>query len=605
MKNKTIDNPQRRNFLSGSALGLAAISVNPLYSFAAAPFSLKSDLCGKVFDLVIDHKMVKISNEKSLATLVNGLLPAPTLYWKEGETVTIRVKNNLLVDSSIHWHGIILPADMDGVPGLSFAGIKPGEVFEYSFAVQQSGTYWYHSHSGFQEQKGVYGAIVIQPKGAEAHSGEYIYDRESVVLLSDWTDSNPAHIYKILKKQSHYYNTRERTVADLFKQLDDKGLKSTWADRSMWNQMRMNDRDISDVTGMEYQFLMNGQTTQQALSLDFQPGEKIMLRVINAAAMSIFDFRIPGLKMTVVAADGQYIQPVCVDEFRIAVAETYDVIVEPTQEAYCVFAQVIDRSGFVAGTLRSRPQARADVPAMDAAPTLSHGDMGMAMDHSQHPAMQGMAETPMPMSSPKTGHQMMGHSMHSNADKPKLGKAGHGSTQSIEHVKTEFGAHVDMRAQAPQNSIDDPGIGMREHNDKLGRYVLRYSDLKNRYPTLDKRQPSREIQLHLTGNMARYMWSFNGIKFADAEPLKLNYGERVRITLVNDTMMTHPIHLHGMWSELETGDADYIPRKHTVIVQPGSKVSYLVTADAKGRWAYHCHLLYHMFGMFREVRVVE
>lgn len=563
-------------------MAAAAISAKPLYALAASP--KKSELQGEVINLIIDHKMLSITENKSLATLVNGSLPAPTLRWKEGEKITIRVKNNLLVDSSIHWHGIILPTDMDGVPGLSFMGIKPGEVFEYSFVVNQSGTYWYHSHSGFQEQKGVYGAIIIEPKDPEAILGEYAYDREAVLLLSDWTDSNPAHIYKILKKQSHYYNTRERTLPDLIQQLDEQGLKDTWADRSMWNQMRMSDRDISDVTGMEYQFLMNGQSTFKHLSLEFKPGEKVMLRLINAAAMSIFDFRIHGLKMTVVAADGQYIQPVCVDEFRIAVAETYDVIVEPKREAYSLFAQTIDRSGFVAGTLCSRKNVRATIPAMDDAPILGHADMGM--DHSQH-----------------SGHQMMDHSMHNNAEKSALGSAGQGSTSRIEHVETEFGAHVDMRAAAPQSGLDDPGLGLREHEDKLGRYVLRYSDLKNRYPTKDERQPSREIQLHLTGNMTRYMWSFNGIKFADAEPLKLTYGERVRITLVNDTMMTHPIHLHGMWSELETGDANYIPRKHTIIVQPGSKISYLVTADAKGRWAYHCHLLFHMPGMFREVRV--
>lgn len=597
----------RRQFIGGalSALAVAAIPIKALSQPVRIP-----ELKGKVFDLVIDQHGVNVTGKAAKAFMVNGSLPAPTLRWQEGERVTLRVKNNLLADTSIHWHGILLPTEMDGVPGLSFAGIKPGEIFEYTFDVKQSGTYWYHSHSGFQEQKGMYGAIIIDPKDPDVYSDDYAYDREHTVILSDWMDEKPAEVYHKLKKKSHYYNTRERTVVDWFEDVKEQGLKATLNDRHMWNDMRMSDRDISDVTGMVYSFLLNGQTSKTPSQFSFKPEQRTMLRIINAAAMTIYDFRIPGIKMTVIAADGQFIQPVCADEFRIAPAETYDVIVEPEAGSYALYAQTIDRSGYVHGVLSSTGAKQVDVPAMDPAPILGHGDMGMGhhgMDHGSmnHATMDHSQMGHGNMDHSAMKHDGMDHSQHADHQmKSRLGKAGIGSEAEIEHSKTEFGPHVDMRAETPQNRVDDPGIGLRDHQRLYGRYVLRYSDLKNRYPTKDKRQPSREIQLHLTGNMSRYMWSINGIKFADAEPLILDYGERVRITLVNDTMMSHPIHLHGMWSELETGDPDYIPNKHTVIVQPGSKVSYLVTADAKGRWAYHCHLLFHMFGMFREVRVV-
>jgi len=359
----------------------------------------------------------------------------------------------------------------------------------------------------------------------------------------------------------------------------------------MWNQMRMSDRDISDVTGRSYTFLMNGVTPAKGWLGVFKKGEKVRLRFVNGAAMTIFDVRIPGLKMTVVAADGQAVQPVSVDEFRIATAETYDVIVEPEiDHAYTVFAQSIDRSGYTRGTLTSDVNLVADVPQMDPPPVLGHRDMGMGgehdmagMDHSQH----GM------------------HTMEHKSQQKSLGKAGFGSDQSIVHSNMELGAHVDMNAEMPMNGVDDPGIGLRHHQHLYNRRVLKYSDIRNLHETEDQREPSREIQLHLTGNMHRYMWSMNGIPASDAAPVHLTYGERVRFTLVNDTMMTHPIHLHGMWSELETGDAKHLPRKHTIIVQPGSKISYLVTADALGTWAYHCHLLYHMPGMFRSIVVSE
>ncbi len=618
----------RRRFVTGLAIGGAALGLGLRsgFSFGDTPQRASSQtLKGNQFDLSIGYQTVNVTGKKRIATTVNGSLPAPILRWKEGETVTLRVKNNLAHDSSIHWHGMILPSHMDGVPGLSFAGIKPGEVYEYQFDIKQSGTYWYHSHSGFQEQTGVYGAIVIDPK----ENDPVAYDRDHVVVLSDWTDETPERIYAKLKKMSHYYNRRERTAGDLWRDIKEKGVSNTWNERRMWNHMRMSETDISDVTGETYTFLMNGMTPNDGWAAFFKKGEKVRLRFINAAAMTIFDVRIPGLKMTVVASDGQNIEPVSIDEFRIGVAETYDVIVEPEGDsAYTIFAQSIDRTGFTRGVLTPDPSWTAEIPKMDYAPILAHRDMGMShaghgamdhsrhgnMDHSQHAGMNhsnmdhsqhgGMDHGKMDHSMMHSGtgpidHSKMDHSV--NHGGPKLGKAGFGTTSDIIHAETEFGPHVDMRAEMMQNDISDPGIGLRDHLERYGRKVLTYADIRNLTPTIDKREPSREIQLHLTGNMRRYMWSMNGINFADAEPLALKYGERVRIVLVNDTMMTHPIHLHGVWSELETGEPNYIPRKHTILVQPGSSVSYLVTADAKGKWAYHCHLLYHMPGMMREV----
>jgi CopA family copper-resistance protein len=619
----------RRKFVTGAVAGGALLGLNASSALAQSSAEQTPEiLSGREFDLNIGYKTVNYTGQESIATAINGSVPAPILRWSEGDEIILRVTNNLDVDSSIHWHGIILPANMDGVPGMSFDGIKPGETFEYQFPANQSGTYWYHSHSGYQEQTGMYGAIVIDPKESDPVN----FDREYVVLLSDWSDTSPERIYAKLKKMSHYYNFYERTAGDLFSEVRDKGIIQTWNDRAMWNQMRMNDRDIADVTGYTYTYLMNGNAPDQNWQALFQRGEKIRLRFINGSAMSIFDVRIPGLKMTVVAADGQNIVPVTIDEFRIATAEIYDVVVEPSaDQAYTIFAQSIDRSGYARGTLTPEAGLSAAVPAMDTRPVLGHSDMGMdmagmdmeGMDHSQmdHDEMdmaamdmQGMDHSQMNHDGMDVGAmdmQGMDHSQmdHEQMDMPmqtmqsSLGRAGFGSSNDITHTPSEFGPQVDMRSQNPQNALNDPGVGLRNHQQLYNRRVLNYGDLKNLNTTLDTREPEREIELHLTGNMGRYMWSMNGIKFADAEPLNLHFGERVRFILVNDTMMTHPIHLHGMWSELETGDPEHLPRKHTVIVQPGSKISYLVTADARGSWAYHCHLLYHMMGMFREVRV--
>jgi len=586
--------PSRRRFVQGLAMGsmAAGLGLGSRALWASADQQQKiPTLRGSDFDLAIGEQVVNFTGTPRIGTTVNGSLPAPILRWKEGDTVILRVKNNLPETSSIHWHGIILPSSQDGVPNISngFSGIAPGTTHSYQFKVVQSGTYWYHSHSGFQEQTGLYGPIIIDPKEPEP----FTYDRDYVVMLSDWTDEDPTVVYAKLKKLSHYYNFNERTHSELMKDLKEKGLARTWSERKMWMRMRMSQRDLADVTGYTYTYLMNGQTPADGWTGLFRKGEKVRLRFINGSAMSFFDVRIPGLKMTVVAADGQYVQPVSVDEFRIGVAETYDVIVEPDDGAYTIFAQSIDRSGYARGTLTPDPAMTAEIPAMDPVPDLTHTDMGMdmsGMDHSQH-QMGGMDMKGMDHSQ----HQMGGMKM-------PMGKPAHPSDFTggkVTHDPTEYGPHVDMRADAPRYRLNDPGVGLRNN----GRRVLTYADLKHLHGTNDPRDPDREIQLHLTGNMSRYMWSVNGVKFADAEPLRWKMGERLRITFVNDTMMNHPMHLHGMWSDLETGDNDFIPRKHTVIVQPGSRISYRVTVDAEGGWAYHCHLLYHMLGMFREVQV--
>lgn len=579
----------RRRFVTGS-LGALALAATGARVRAGTSIDTTPELSGTRFTLDIGYQNVNFTGSNRIATTVNQSLPAPILRMREGDHVQLRVRNALATDTSIHWHGIVLPADMDGVPGLSFAGIKPNAYYDYRFTVKQSGTYWYHAHSGHQEQTGIYGALVIDPREPEP----FHYDRDHVVVLSDWSDENPEVVFHKLRKMSHYYNRNERTAGDLWQEIRDKGLAQTWTDRSMWNQMRMSERDISDVTGYTYTFLMNGRSPEQNWRGIFNKGETIRLRFINAAAMTFFDVRIPGVRMTVVAADGQYVQPVSVDEFRIGNAETYDVLVTPHEGAHTIFAQAMDRSGYACGTLTSHADLQAEIPALDAPPVLTHIDMGMAHgDHSAHGAANADHHA-------HATHRHHGLRQGSNAD---IAPAGHGSTAAIAPLHKIDSVQIDMMAEAPQYRLDDPGLGLRDAREKFGRRVLTYADLRNLHPTPDPRDPTREIQLHLTGNMHRYLWSIDGVPYQHAQPLHLKYGERVRITLVNNTMMNHPFHLHGMWSDLETGDAGHIPRKHTVIVQPGAKISYLVTADAYGRWAYHCHLMYHMMMMFREVHV--
>lgn len=618
-------NTSRRTFVKGLTAGgiLAGLGLWRTPVWAAPGLGEANVLSGTEFDLFIGETPVNITGNRRTALTINGGLPGPLLRWREGDTVTLRVKNRLKDMTSIHWHGIILPANMDGVPGLSFHGIEPDGTYVYQFKVKQNGTYWYHSHSGFQEQVGVYGPLVIEAKDPEP----FVYDRDYVVMLTDWTDEDPASLMKTLKKQADYYNTHKRTVSDFINDVADKGWSATVADRKMWAEMKMNPTDIADVSGATYTYLMNGQAPDSNWTATFKPGEKLRLRFINGSAMSYFDVRIPGLKMTVVAADGQYVKPVSVDEFRIATAETYDVIVEPTQEAYTLFAQSMDRSGYARGTLAVRSGLVAPVPELDPRPLVTMADMGMAgMDHGSmggmgdmagmdHSKMASMGDSSMDGMSGMDGGSMasMNHGAKQDIsgmegmagmDHSKMsmeGMGGMGDMQS--HPKTEANNPlVDMQAMSTSPKLDDPGMGLRDN----GRKVLTYSDLRSTFEDPDGREPSRTIELHLTGHMEKFSWSFNGVKFSDAEPVKLKYGERVRIVLVNDTMMTHPIHLHGMWSDLEDENGQFLVRKHTIDMPPGSKRSYRVTADALGRWAYHCHLLYHMeMGMFREVRVEE
>ena len=560
-------------------------------------------LTGNEFDLFIGETPVNITGAARTAMTINGSLPGPILRWREGDTVTLRVRNRLKEDTSIHWHGIILPANMDGVPGLSFHGIAPDGMYEYKFKVNQNGTYWYHSHSGLQEQVGVYGALVIDAKEPEPFS----YDRDYVVLLSDWTDENPTRVLAKLKKQSDYYNQHKRTVGDFIDDVSEMGWSAAVADRKMWAEMKMSPTDLADVSGYTYTYLMNGQAPDGNWTGIFKPGEKIRLRFINASAMTYFDVRIPGLKMTVVAADGLHVKPVSVDEFRIAVAETYDVIVEPdSEQAYTVFAQSMDRTGYARGTLAVQEGLSAPVPSPDPRPLIAMGDMGMdhgsmgGMDHGNMAGMDQGNMAGMDHGSMQGGMAGMDHSQMAGMD--HSGMAGMAGNMQAHPASETNNPLVDMQTMTPTHKLDDPGIGLRDN----GRRVLTYSDLRSTFPDPDGREPSRTIELHLTGHMEKFSWSFDGIKFSDAEPLRLKYGERVRITLVNDTMMTHPIHLHGMWSDLEDANGNFLVRKHTIDMPPGSKRSYRVTADALGRWAYHCHLLLHMeTGMFREVRVDE
>ena len=605
--------PSRRTFVKGLAVGGAAASLGLVRQPAWAQPRQRLDssvLSGTEFHLRIGETTVNLTGSSRTALTINDSLPGPLLRWKEGDTVTLNVTNALADDTSIHWHGILLPANMDGVPGLSFSGIHPGQAYRYRFTVKQHGTYWYHSHSGFQEQQGVYGPLVIEPGEPEP----FQFDREHVVLLTDWTDEQPERVFAKLKKQSDYYNFNRRTLGTFLRDVRRNGLSATLAERRQWGQMRMSAADLADVSGYTYSYLMNGQTPAGNWTGLFSPGEKVRLRFINGSAMSYFDVRIPGLKMTVVAADGNHVRPVAVDELRIAVAETFDVIVEPTgQEAFTIFAQAMDRTGYAAGTLATRAGLSAPVPEVDPRPVLTMADMGHGgMGHDMG-SMGGSAST-QPVD-PHAGHTMpapaaasdphAGHAMpqapepdpHAGHDMSAMG----GAMQA--HPPTEQGNPlVDMQTMSPSAKLDDPGIGLRDN----GRRVLTYADLTSTFDDPDGREPSRTIELHLTGHMERFAWSFDGIKFSNAEPLRLTYGERVRLVLVNDTMMTHPIHLHGMWSDLEDEEGKFKVRKHTVDMPPGSRRSYRVTADALGRWAYHCHLLFHMeAGMFREVRVEE
>ena len=573
--------PSRRRFVQGLALGgttaMLGGFVKPSRA-VAAPAGQPHVLSGTEFNLEIAGTPVNYTGAPRVATTVNGMLPGPTLRWREGTTVTLRVTNRLRVPTSIHWHGILLPFDMDGVPGISFQGIAPGETFVYHFPVKQSGTYWYHSHSGFEEQTGLYGPLVVDPAGPDRIQA----DRDYVVMLNDWTDENPEAVFANLKKMGDYYNYGGPTARDFVADVSRMGLQQALASRRMWNQMRMSPRDLVDVTGATYTYLMNGTTPAGNWTGLFRPGERVRLRFINGSSNSYFDVRIPGLKLSVVAADGQDVEPVEVDEFRIGTAEVYDVVVQPRENrAYTIFAQSMSRDGYARGTLAPRVGMQAEVPHLDPLPTLSMVDMMGAMAAGDMANMHGMDHGAV---------QDMGGAL----DPAGMKKA--------HHARSEYGnPNVDMRVDMPRTNLDDPGVGLRDN----GRRVLTYVDLHTLGGSLYPQQPvTDEIELHLTGNMNRFVWGFDGLKFSQAKPVHFPYGKHLRLILCNDTMMTHPIHLHGMWSELESPEQTFQVRKHTISVQPAQRVTYRVKADASGRWAFHCHLLYHMeAGMFREVVV--
>jgi CopA family copper-resistance protein len=595
--------PGRRRFVQGLAAGGLLWGLGPLARASAGPATAAAapELSGTEFQLEIAELPVNYTGSPRLATAINGSIPAPTLRWREGDTVTIRVTNKLPVASSIHWHGILVPHDMDGVPGISFAGIPPGATFTYRFRVEQSGTFWYHSHSGHQEQTGMYGAIVIEPRGGEKIRA----DRDHVVLLSDWTDEDSGRILAKLKTQSDYYNHHQPTVVDFFRDAAQEGTQAALAKRRMWNQMRMSPTDLADLSGATLTYLVNGTTPAGNWTGLFRPGERVRLRLINGSANTFYDVRIPGLKLTVVSADGVMVEPVTVDEFRFGPGETYDVLVQPGDAAYTLFAQSMDRTGYARGTLAPRAGLSAPVPQVDARAWLDMQDMMGAMDHGSmagmpgmdHGAMAGMNHGAMPGRDHGAMAGMAG--MSHGAMAMAAGPLARPSTR-VRHARTEYGPSTDMRVDTPRSNLDDPGVGLRGN----GRRVLTLADLSTVGGPIDTRGAEREIELHLTGNMERYTWSFDGLEFGASTPVHFRFGERLRVILQNDTMMTHPMHLHGMWSELEQPDGRFLARRHTFPVQPAQRVSFLVTADAPGRWAWHCHLMLHMMaGMFREVVV--
>jgi CopA family copper-resistance protein len=595
---------RRRTFVTG-ALGLGVAGALP-HGVLALPGSAAStpmqvpELRGTDFALEIGRTSVNFTGRDAWANTVNGTLPAPTLRWREGDTVRLRVSNRLRQDTSLHWHGILLPANMDGVPGLSFHGIRPGESYLYTFQLRQAGTYWYHAHSSLQEALGVYGAIVVEPRDADPVAA----DRDHVILLSAWSDTDPHAIVRKLRIQADYYNLHKRTVGDFLRDARRDGFEAALADRKAWGRMRMSPTDLADVTSLTYTYLANGTTPDGNWTALFERGQRVRLRFVNGSAMTFFDVRIPGLKMTVVGVDGQPVHPVSVDEFRIAVAETVDVVVQPDEQPYTIFAQAMDRGGYARATLSPRPGLSAPVPALDPRPILTMADMGHGgHDMSGHDmsTMDHAATDHVAMDHAAMGHAMPAGADHSGHDMAAMDHGVPASGGMQRHPASESGnPRVDMQTMAPTRRLDDPGIGLRGN----GRRVLTAADLKSTFADPDGRDPARTVELHLTGNMERYTWGFDGIPFSEAEPIRLNYGERMRIVLVNDTMMEHPIHLHGMWSDLENEAGAFQVRRHTVSVPPGSVRSFRVTADALGRWAFHCHMLLHMeLGMFREVRV--
>ncbi|HVZ18856.1 MAG TPA: copper resistance system multicopper oxidase [Terriglobales bacterium] len=603
----------RRQLLkSAQALGVLAglERLGPAYAQTSAPSGQPSELSGNIIDLTIAETPFRVDDKAGTAVTINGTVPGPLVRLREGEEVTFRVANHLKEVSSIHWHGLLLPPEMDGVPGVSFAGIPPESTFTYRFPLKQSGTYWFHSHSGNQEQEGVYGPMIIEPAAPDPVK----YDREYVVVLSNWSFTSGRTMVADLKKQSGFFNYQRRTMLEFVSDVRRNGWKPTMDNYLLWSRMRMDPTDFADVTSHAFVHLINGLSPKSNWTALFRPGERVRLRFINAASMSIYDVRIPGLKMTVVQADGQDVQPVEVDEFRISAAETYDVIVQPADEqAYTILAETNDRSGYTRATLAPRPGMSAEVPARRPRPLRTMDDMGMNMagktmggmesapkgsapmpsGHENMPGMPAPARQQQPATPEMPGMKMDGVGDQRRADIP-------GSTP-VPHGPNTHGTANQTTPEATRSRLHEPGTGLG--ND--GRRVLVYTDLKALEPFYDTRKPERELEIHITGHMERFLWSFDGKKFSEArEPIPFRYGERLRWTFVNDTMMEHPLHLHGMWMHLENGAGDYLPRKHTINVKPAERISVAITADARGNWAFHCHLLLHMeAGMFRIVGV--
>ncbi|MDM1283931.1 multicopper oxidase domain-containing protein [Acinetobacter towneri] len=625
----------------------------------------------KEYHLTIAEQTVNITGKPVQRITVNGQFPAPALEFEEGDEAVIHVNNQLKnQDSSIHWHGLLLPGLMDGVPGFNgFQGIKPQGHFVYQFKVRQSGTYWYHAHSKGQEQDGLYASLVIHPKAKPAVNAHEYTDRDYVVMLSDFHEKSSNQIQKDLKISAEFYQNQRETLGDVWRQVQRDGLKATWSDRKMWNQMRMLKTDLSDVTG--YTFLMNGKTPEQNWTGVFKPNEKVRLRFINASAMSFYDVRIPNLKMTVVSADGQPVKPVTVDEFRIGTAETYDVIVEPQAAHYQIEAESIDRSGFAVGSLQSElhsATSNLQLPAARPRALLTMQDMGHATEHSgddhskmNHATMSEMDHSKMNHAAmSEMDHSKMNHAAMSDMDHSKMNhaamsemdhsKMNHAAMSEMDHSKMNHAAmsemdhskmnHVAMsemdhskmnhavmsemdhskmnHATMSENTHTQHGMPSTEHKNAVvygwanastpaGHKALHYEDLKSLQPQADTREPSSELVVRLGGTMERYIWTINGKKFSDATPLKVKYGERIRIKFINDSMMAHPMHLHGMFMQLENGQtAAEMPNKHTLIVSPGQTVTALLTADELGEWAIHCHLLYHMSaGMMNKLIVAQ
>ncbi len=575
----------RRQFLRQAGLASGGLALpwmpawaQPVSAGIAAPLPV---LAGPEVELTVAHRMMTVDGRPSHAIAINGTVPAPLIRLREGQNARLKVINRLDEDTSIHWHGLLLPFQMDGVPGISFPGIPARSTFTYEFPVIQAGTYWYHSHSGLQEQMGHYGPLVIDPAGEDPIAS----DREHVIVLSDHSPLHPHAIFRRLKLQGGYFNYQKQTLGSLLAGRDQPA-----GERAQWGAMRMDPTDISDVTGSTYTYLVNGYGPRDNWTALFAPGERVRLRFVNASAMTIFNVRIPGLKLTVVQADGLDVRPVTVDEFQIAVAETYDVIVEPAEaRAYTLVAEASDRSGMGRATLAPRAGMVAEVPPLRRRPLTTMKDMGMGgMDHAM----------------PAGG----GHGAHGAGHDASHG-GGHGSGGAMDHAMRDFAnapevartPTVQSIAPMPVDRTGEPPQGLGD----VGHRVLVYRDLVAASRNPDVRAPSRQMRIHLTGNMERYMWAFDGVKLNEVKaPIPFRAGERVRVTLVNDTMMAHPIHLHGHFFELVTGHGDHAPRKHTVNVAPGGTVTFDLTADAVGDWAFHCHLLYHMHaGMMQVVTV--